>query len=66
MNSEIQAAFFKALQTKTQRQLAKESGVSHQHVNDVLSGRRSISDKLLGYLGFERLTIIRRIENGKE
>jgi len=65
MNIEVQQALFRVLQTRTQRQLAREAGVSYQHVNDVLSGRRNIPDKLLGYLGFERFTVIRRIDSGK-
>jgi hypothetical protein len=41
----------------TQRAWAKDHGVSPAYVNDVLQGRREISDNFAALLGFERRVI---------
>ena len=44
-----------------QADIARLSGVSYQHINDVLHFRRRINRELLAFLGFERVTIERKI-----
>lgn len=39
---------------RTQRELAAEVGVSQQHLNDVLAGRRPPGPAVLNYLGLEK------------
>ena len=41
----------------TQKQWAKAHGLSPAYVNDVLQGRREISDNFAALLGFERRVI---------
>lgn len=41
----------------TQKDWAKDHGVSPAYVNDVLQGRREISDNFAALLGFERRVI---------
>jgi hypothetical protein len=43
----------------SQSELAKLSGESKQAVSDMVNGRRTISAKMLDFLGFKRVVIIR-------
>jgi transcriptional regulator with XRE-family HTH domain len=47
------------LSMMSQSELARQSGESAQAVSDMVRGRRSISAKMLEWLGFERVVIIR-------
>ena len=48
------------LSMMSQSELANRSGESKQAVSDMVNGRRTISAKMLDYLGFERVTIVRK------
>lgn len=54
-------ALARILKGMTQAELARVAGVSAQHVCDVVAGRRAMRDRLLRALGFEKVTVIRRI-----
>ncbi len=45
----------------TQRQVAEELGVSRSFLNDVVHGRRNVTDSMVEKLGFKRSTIIRKV-----
>lgn len=47
----------RCLERGTQKAWAKDHGVSPAYVNDVLQGRREISDNFAALLGFERRVI---------
>jgi len=51
---------------KTQREVAKELGISYQYLNDILQGRRNISDNIAKRLGYTRITIIYEDKQYKE
>ena len=44
----------------TQSSLAREIGISHSYLNDILRGKRHITEPVAGYLGFERCTVFKR------
>lgn len=44
-----------------QKGAAKRLGVSAQHLNDVLKGRRALSAKILSAIGYERVIFYRRV-----
>jgi len=44
----------------SQSELANRSGESKQAVSDMVNGRRTISAKMLDYLGYERVVVTRR------
>jgi transcriptional regulator with XRE-family HTH domain len=48
------------LSMMSQSELARLSGESPQGVSDMVRGRRAISAKMLDWLGFERVVVIRR------
>ena len=48
------------LSMMSQSELANRSGESKQAVSDMVNGRRTISAKMLDYLGYERVVVIRR------
>jgi plasmid maintenance system antidote protein VapI len=48
------------LSMMSQSELARLSGESPQGVSDMVNGRRTISAKMLDYLGYERVVVIRR------
>lgn len=50
----------KELESITQKELAARIGVSPQMVNDMLHRNRSLNQKMLDYLGIERVVIYRR------
>jgi hypothetical protein len=45
--------------------IAREIGVSPQYLHDVLNGRRGVGDRILAYLGYERVVSYRRKRMGK-
>jgi len=47
-----------------QKALADQFHLSNQFINDMLKGRRSIPAKILEFLGYERKTILVRV-NGR-
>jgi transcriptional regulator with XRE-family HTH domain len=51
------------LQTKSQRELAAEFGVSGGHINHVLHRNREPGPKILDKLGLERVVSYRRKRN---
>lgn len=51
---------------KTQREVAKELGISYQYLNDILQGRRNISDNIAKRLGYTRITTIYEDKQYKE
>jgi hypothetical protein len=53
--------FLEKLEHNSQADLARLAGVSPQHINDVLHHRRNMRDPLLNWLGYERVTIFRRL-----
>lgn len=46
----------------TQKAWAKKNGVSPAYVNDLLQGRREISDRVAEMLGYERHVIFTKAE----
>jgi plasmid maintenance system antidote protein VapI len=44
----------------TQSSLAREIGISHSYLNDILKGKRQITGPVASYLGFERCTVFKR------
>lgn len=49
----------------SQKQFAKEAGISEQYLSDVLNGRRDVGDKILKWFGLERVVYYRRIDGGQ-
>lgn len=45
----------------SQTQLAIDLGVSLAFVNDAIHGRRNLSDKLANALGYEKVTVYRKV-----
>jgi plasmid maintenance system antidote protein VapI len=45
----------------TQLAVARELGVSAQHINDLLNGRRKLTERIAVALGFSREVIFRRV-----
>jgi transcriptional regulator with XRE-family HTH domain len=43
-----------------QAQMARKIGISPQYLNDVLSGKRGAGDKILAYLGLEKIVTYRK------
>ena len=66
MPAEVQSpaftAFERLLEKHTQAELARVMDVRYQLINDVLHGRKRMSAKMLKFLGFERVEVIRRIK----
>ncbi len=55
MNSEaILEIINRRLETTSQRELAKELGVSPQYLHDVINGRRSVGTEIPKALGLEK------------
>lgn len=49
----------------SQKAFAQKVGISETHLTDVLKERRSVPRKVLEFLGLERVTLYRRIDNGQ-
>lgn len=49
----------------SQKAFAQKVGISETHLTDVLKERRSVPRKVLEFLGLERITLYRRIDNGQ-
>jgi transcriptional regulator with XRE-family HTH domain len=43
-----------------QAQMARKIGISPQYLNDVLNGKRGAGDKILAYLGLEKIVTYRK------
>lgn len=52
-----------AIGNTTQRELAASAGVSAQFVNDVIRGRRDVSDTLAREFGYRRVVRFERIND---
>lgn len=49
----------------SQKAFARKVGVSEGYLVDVLKNRRSVPQKILDFLGLERVTLYRRTDGGK-
>jgi len=59
--SELIEKLRKRASESTQRAVAQELGISIQMLNDLLHGRRQVSDRLASVLGFERRVVFRKV-----
>jgi transcriptional regulator with XRE-family HTH domain len=51
---------------RTQKDVAKDLGISPQYLSDILKGRREISAEVARRLGFERVVTFVRFGNAEE
>ena len=51
------------LELRGQTQVAICADTTPQAINDIAHGRRALSDKVLRWLGYERVRVIRRLES---
>ena len=49
-----------ALSGQDQKSFAAARGISPSYLNDILAGHRRPPDRILAYLGLERVTIVRK------
>lgn len=63
-NDEVLAALRQAVdQAGSQRTYATSIGISQAYLADVLQGRRSAGDKILGAMGLRKITLIAAAED---
>lgn len=57
---EIMERLSKALESESQASVARKIGISPQYLGQVIAGDRPLSEKILAFLGYERVVTYRR------
>lgn len=57
---EIMERLSKALESESQASVARKIGISPQYLGQVIAGNRPLSEKILAFLGYERVVTYRR------
>lgn len=53
-----------AVRSKTQREAARQLGISAAYLSDILAGRRELSAEVGAKLGYKRVVVWERTEDG--
>ena len=57
---DVMAELRSRVAASTQRAVATDLGVSFQHLNDLLNGRRAMSERIAEAMGYERKIVFRK------